>query len=226
MRKTRFLVFCLVFLICSTSMLFAQKELSKEEQIKKDKLEKQEQLKQEKIKQEQIEQELSLEKKVAPKEELKLLVPECHHKFAVEFNSYVWKLLTKEERTEKDDELMVLAANASCLHWIMIGQPINQQRGHWLLSRVYTVLNKAALALEHAEKCYLLTEEFKFDDFDLAYSYEAMARALALSGNMDKAQKFYSLAIEQSNKIKDEEDKKYFMGDFETGNWFGLESDK
>ena len=148
---------------------------------------------------------------------------QCHKKFAVECNNEVWGLLSKESRTDQEDEGMIIAAHASHYHWCRIGEPINKQRGYWLISHVYAVLNMPDQALHHAEKCLSLTEEHGFIDFDLAYAYEAMARANAAADNRQEAVKYLKLAREAGKKIKAEGDRKYFTNDLQAGPWFGVE---
>ena len=155
-------------------------------------------------------------------EEQKYSEMECHKKFAVEMNNLVWNLLGKKDRTPQEDENMVNAAHASCCHWSKVGTAINQQRGDWLISHVYAVLNRPEPAVHHAKLCMELTEEKKFEDFDLAYAYEGMARAYACSGNKTEAVKYIKLATEAGEKIKNEEDKKLFMSDFAAEPWYGV----
>jgi hypothetical protein len=44
-------------------------------------------------------------------------------------------------------------------------------------------------------------------DFDVAYTYEGVARANALAGNRDEALKYLQLADEAGQSIENEEDK-------------------
>lgn len=148
---------------------------------------------------------------------------QCHKKFAVDCNNEVWGLLSKESRTMEEDENMIHAAHASHYHWGRIGKPINVQRGHWLISHVYAVLNIPDQALYHAKKCLALTEEHGFVDFDLAYTYEAMARANAAAGDEKEAVKYLNLAREAAEKIELNEDRKLFISDLKTGPWYGIE---
>jgi hypothetical protein len=147
---------------------------------------------------------------------------ECHKKFAVELNNSVWNLLGKKDRIKGEDEKMINAAHASLHHWSIVGNEINFQRGHWLISHVYAVLNRPEPALHHAGKCMELTEQHNFVDFDLAYAYEAMARAYAAGGVKSKSEKYMKLAQEAGEKIKGEEDKKLFFSDFDAGPWYGM----
>jgi hypothetical protein len=153
-------------------------------------------------------------------EEQKYTEQECHKKFAVELNNLVWNLLGKKDRTPQEDETMINAAHGSCYHWSKVGTAINQQRGDWLISHVYAVLNRPEPALHHAKLCMELTEEKKFEDFDLAYAYEGIARAFASAGNKSDSEKYIKLAKEAGEKIKNKEDKDIFFGDFEAGPWY------
>jgi hypothetical protein len=155
-------------------------------------------------------------------EDEKLTKEEYHKKFAVELFNLVWTLLGKEDRTKSDDDKMINAAYASLYHWSVVGKAINSQRGHWMVSRVYSVLARPEPALYHAQKCMELTQQHNFVDFDLAFAYEAMARAYAANRNRAECQKYVKLALEAGEKIKGEEDRKYFFSDFEKGPWYGM----
>jgi hypothetical protein len=147
---------------------------------------------------------------------------QCHKIFAVELNNLVWEFLGKENRTSQEDEKMIHAAHASCYHWSIIGAPINLQRGEWLISHVYAYLNRAEPAVHHAKKCMELTEEHGFKDFDLAYAYEAMARAFASAENKEESAKYIALAREAGSKIEGKKDKELFFSDFKAGPWYGM----
>jgi hypothetical protein len=147
---------------------------------------------------------------------------ESHKKFAVDLNNLTWNLLGKSDRTPEEDENMIHAAHASLLHWGVVGKPINLQRGQWLVSHVYAVLNRPEPALHHAKQCMKLTEEQKLDDFDLAYAYEAMARAHAAGGNKSECEKYMQLAQEAGEKIKEKQDRDLFFTDFESGPWYDM----
>jgi hypothetical protein len=157
-------------------------------------------------------------------EEVKYTLEEAHLEFAKKTNGMVWKLLGKSERTNLENEKMILAANASLLHWMHVGTTVHHQRGEWLIAHVYTVLGQKELAKSHAYRCLKLTEKNmdQMEDFDLAYAYEGVARAEALAGNDEKAKQYLRLATEAGEKIEDEESKGIFVGDLEGGNWYGV----
>ena len=54
-----------------------------------------------------------------------------------------------------------------------------------MISHVYAILGRGKEALESAQKTMRLTKQHSFKDFDLAYAYEALARAHSASGNKD-----------------------------------------
>lgn len=139
---------------------------------------------------------------------------EWHLRFAREFNQEVWQLLSRADRTTADDLRMIEAAHASLMHWRYAGTAVHQQRGHWLLSRVYAVVGDGAQALRHAQACMALTEgpDPGFKDFDRAYALEAMARALALCGD-PACRRFLDLATQAGEQIAGHEDKRIFQGD-------------
>lgn len=147
---------------------------------------------------------------------------ECQKLFAVKLNNLTWEMLGKQNRTNDENRTMVNTAHASLYHWSVIGGPLNLQRGEWLVSHVYAVLGRSEPALYHARQCLALTEEHKFVDFDLGYAYEAMARAQAAAGNVEEAAKYKSLATDAGKNIKQEEDRKLFLGDLAAEPWYGV----
>jgi hypothetical protein len=93
-----------------------------------------------------------------------------------------------------------------------------------MIVRVYTVLGDAAAALQHAQRCLELSEAHRglMEDFDIAFAYEAMARANALAGNRAVARQYLEMAQNAGNAIANPEDKSIFQGDLQGGEWYGL----
>jgi hypothetical protein len=123
-----------------------------------------------------------------------------------------WRLMLSRE----NDELMLDCAHASRYHWALAPecQPENRARSAWLLSRAYVVAGQAAPALEHAERCLELCEQSALQDWDLAYAYEALARANVLAGAPDTAASYLELA--RAVEIAEAEDREQLAGDLET----------
>jgi hypothetical protein len=120
---------------------------------------------------------------------------------------------------------MVAAAHASYYHWLHAGTHVHEQRGEWMLAHVYTVLERDEPALHHARRCMRLTERYhaEINDFDRAYGHEALARASALTAQLEEARRERQKAEELGAQIQDPEDRQIFLGDLHGGPWFGLE---
>ena len=152
---------------------------------------------------------------------------EAHEKMAKACFNKTWDLLDKTDRNEDEENEMVHTAHASRYHWGVLvnngkGGPVNLQRGEWQIAHVYTLISRAEPALHHAKVCLKLTEDHDIGDFDLAFAYEGMARAMALSEDKDGFKKYFMLAKEAGEKIKDKGDRDYFLGELEKGLWFGM----
>ena len=68
-----------------------------------------------------------------------------------------------------------------------------------------------------------LTKKQDLKDFDLAYSYESLARANAALGNKKECKKWLAKAKEAGTLVRGKEDKNYFISDLESAPWFDCE---
>ena len=136
-----------------------------------------------------------------------------HRQLGVELFNEVWRLM----ETREDDDRMLHAAHASRFHWGEAAEagPANLARGEWQVSRVYVVLGRAEPALWHAQRCLAYCEGADLGDWDLAYAYEALARASALAGDPEAAV-WKAKAREAGDVIADPEDREHFDADFAT----------
>jgi len=144
------------------------------------------------------------------------LEQEWHEKFAKDLFNLTWDLLDKEKRTVEENDKMVHAAHASRFHWGEIGTPLEFERGEWQISRVYAVLNRTQPALYHAERCLAICTEHGIEDFDIAFAYEALARAYAAAGRAGKSQEYMSLAGQAAQEIEEEGNRDYFLSELGT----------
>ncbi len=145
-----------------------------------------------------------------------LLSEENERKLAARCFNSVWDLMEKEDRTGDEDDLMVHMAHASRYHWGQAGKAENVARGEWQVSRVYAVLRRPEPCLYHAERVLDVCTANGIDDWDIAFAYEALARAHAISGDAEAARTMTERALEAAEKIKKEEDRKIVMADLET----------
>lgn len=128
----------------------------------------------------------------------------------------VWTLLETEARTEAEEAEMIHAAHASCYHWMMSGEPVKRARGEWQCSRVYAVLGRPEPALFHARKVLDICQRDGIADFDLAFAYEALARATALAGDTAEARRWAELARAACEQVDQDDDRELVLSDLET----------
>ena len=90
-----------------------------------------------------------------------------HQYMGIEMNIQTWNLLVKDDRNEQEDIRMLNFAKASLYHWRKSPnfEPVNEQRGQWLISRVYAVLGEGKEALSYAQETLRITEENGFKEF-------------------------------------------------------------
>ena len=138
---------------------------------------------------------------------------EIHEEFAKQCFNGVWDLLDKVERTKEDEMQMIRMAHASRYHWGEIGTPLQFARGDWQIARVYAMLGFGVMSYKYAKSCLDLCEKHDLGDFDLAFAYEGLARACAVSGDLDKGQGYIYLAESAGNEIAKDEDREYFFNE-------------
>jgi hypothetical protein len=159
----------------------------------------------------------------------KLLLSSVHRFFAIECNNRCWPLFDIKPRTPEDNDHLLNVAYAAAFHWSQVGKPANDARAQWTISRACVVAQAPEAALRHAERCMAITnahydgEKFAegsgFEDWDLAFAAEAMARALVWCGRSDEAQQYMTMAKMLGAAIKGAEDRQVFMETFEGGPW-------
>jgi hypothetical protein len=81
---------------------------------------------------------------------------------------------------------------------------------------VYSVLGRGEPALWHARRCLEHVEQAGIGDWDLAYAYEALARASAVAGDAAGSAEWHARAREAGDAIAYLEDREHFDEDFAT----------
>jgi hypothetical protein len=123
----------------------------------------------------------------------------------------------------EENEDMIHYAHASRYLWgqvVASGEPktgpVNLARGDWQISRVYALLKRPHAALYHGERSLHHCKENKIGGFDLAFGYEAIARAYALMEEKTNAKKYLKLAKDAVAKIEKKEDREYVTNEINT----------
>ncbi|MFC0186740.1 hypothetical protein ACFFJY_00500 [Fictibacillus aquaticus] len=143
----------------------------------------------------------------------KLTIAEWHRKQAVECFNSCWDYIEKKDRTAEDDMKMIHLAHASRYHWGEIGTALQFARGEWQISRVYALLGRFESALYHAKNNLELCQSHNIGDFDLAFAYEANARAYLIGKEVNLANSFLKLAEDAAENIAKDADKEYFLSE-------------
>ena len=135
-----------------------------------------------------------------------------HRQLGVDLFNEVWRLMKSRE----DDDRMIHAAHASRFHWGEAPEckPENLARGEWQVSRAYTVVGLAEPALRHALRCLDICEANGIEDWDIAYAYEAVARAYKTAGKEPEAQAYKQVAAEVP--IAEQDDREQLERDLAT----------
>ena len=136
-----------------------------------------------------------------------------HRQLGVDLYNDVWRLLGKSERSAEEDDELLHQAHASTYHWLNAPEcdPKNRARGEWICSRVYSVLGRAEPAVHHAERCLAITEANaeNMEDWDVAFAYEALARAYGLAGRSGDAERFVQKARDAAAAVAHPEDREH-----------------
>ena len=145
--------------------------------------------------------------------------------FGIELNNRTMDALDAGQVTPGTCEAYIHAAHASCHHWMQVGTVANHGRGEFAVACVYAAAGLGEAALRHARRCLELVEAHpeEMADWDLAFAYDALARAQAAAGEGDAARRTRERAKAAGEAISDAEDRVYFMRWFEGGNWHGLQ---
>jgi tetratricopeptide (TPR) repeat protein len=146
------------------------------------------------------------------------VTPEEERQLAVDLFNHAWTLMELDGRSAEQDDELIHAAHASRHHWAAVGTPANLARGEWQVSRVYTVLGRVEPALHHARRClaYCEANPDALEDWDLAYAHEALARAHALAGEADEAERHAARARALSARVAGAKDREHLEADLAT----------
>lgn len=144
-------------------------------------------------------------------------VPESvQRQLAVDLFNHAWTLMDLPHPTVDQIDEMIHAAHASCFHWLHNQQPVNQARGHWQISRVYCHAGRPEAAEYHARRCLEIILAEKIGDWDLAFAYEACARAAAVREDWESVRRWIGEAEKAGEEIQEEENRQLLTTDLAT----------
>jgi len=140
-----------------------------------------------------------------------------HRYYGIHFNQKVWEQLSKPSLTVEEGYALIDIAHASNHHWRFAGTEIHQQRGAYVIARVFMSLGNPEAALIYAQRCMSLTKEGMegIMDFDFAYANEIMWKCLEGAGKTEEAKQFKKEARRLGDLIESAEDKEIFEEDYD-----------
>lgn len=141
---------------------------------------------------------------------------DARRQLAVDLFNHTWTLMELTDRTPLQDDEMIHAAHASRYHWGEVGTPANFARGEWQCSRVYAVLGRGEPSLWHARRCLAICEAHGIGDWDIAFAWEAIARASRVAGDGPAAEAALARARELATDIAEDEDRELVLSDLAT----------
>ena len=148
--------------------------------------------------------------------------------FAVQLNNDAWKVIDDgavgPEAPSREREEALYRAYASVFHWLQIGNPMNHGRGEHLISRTAVLVGAPEVALRHAERYLELIEAHPdlAEDWDRAFAHEAMARALAMVGKVERARVERLAAQTLCALVVEDEERAIVEAELAREPWFGL----
>ncbi len=153
---------------------------------------------------------------------------DMHRWFAVEFNNEVWDLLDSgvgPDAPRSDRDAVLYGAYASARHWAECGGPAQQARAEHLVARAAQAVGEHVVGLQHARRCLELIEGHPDDvaDWDAPFAHEALARALAATGDRDGGRRHRELAVALTGEVRDPMDREVLEDTLARGPWFGLD---
>ena len=137
---------------------------------------------------------------------------------AAQLFNETWRLMEREGRSQEEDDRMVHTVHASRYHWgqVPTATPAHLARGEWQVSRVYAVLGRSEPAICHAQRVVDICQANGIGDWDLAFGYEALARAFAVAADAGAARAFTDKALAAAESIAEDEDRGLLLADLET----------
>jgi len=153
---------------------------------------------------------------------------DVHRWLGAHLNNDAWRVIDDEAISPHDPPTLredaLYRAYASAYHWRQVGSAINHGRGEHLISRTAVLVGSVDLAISHATRYLELidTHPDLAEDWDHAFAHEAMARALAMSGDDDRARSELREAQRLCALIAKPEERAIVEGELVREPWFGL----
>ena len=117
-----------------------------------------------------------------------------------------WELLESTRNADDDDELLTVAFS-SRFHWLRAGAIEQWITSDWMVARAAAATGDGVLSLRFAERAHAAAQENAVPDWLVASTAEGMARAYAVTGDLEAFNNWSALAARLIEVIADPEDK-------------------
>lgn len=154
---------------------------------------------------------------------------DLHRWFGAQLNNTMWDRIedpeTGPDTARSERESLLYSAYAAAYHWRQVGTVANHARGEHLIARMAVKLGEAEVALRHARRCLELVEADpdEMADWDLAFAHEALARALAATGDGTAGARHRRQAETLTAALADDGDRELLEAELARPPWFGLD---
>ncbi|WP_088321037.1 hypothetical protein [Kineosporia sp. R_H_3] len=154
---------------------------------------------------------------------------DMHRWFGVELNNEVWSLLgdgITPDSPQDDKDLVLYGAYASARHWRECGDAANAARAEHAIARAALAVGEPDVALRHARRCLALVEANPdvTADWDAPFAHEALARALAATGDLEAGRAHRETAVRLTAACADPGDREVLEAELSRAPWFGLDA--
>jgi hypothetical protein len=117
-----------------------------------------------------------------------------------------WELL-ESTRSADDDVELLTAAFSSRFHWSSVGAIEQWITSDWMVARAAAATSDGELSLRFAERAHRAAQENAVPDWLIASTAEGVARAFAVTGDVEAFNNWSALAARLIEVIADPEDK-------------------
>ena len=144
----------------------------------------------------------------------KMDVRAAHDYFSKQCFNSAWDLIEKGNKAENEILAMIHTAHASVYHWLRRVDCTDQNLsiGYWQLSHMYALIGEGGNAFRYAEICKKHSKMHGVASVFLGYAYEALARALSITGNQEDKVKYLEKARQLAQTLPDD-DREQLLGD-------------
>lgn len=141
----------------------------------------------------------------------------AHRYFAAQCFNQTWELIEKTDRSPEEDEHMLRLAMASMYHWTQRPDfsPTSASVGYWQISRVSSMLNRAAPAAHYASLALRESERLGVPPFCRGYAFEALSLAALVGGDPSAAKAALERAWAVLPELEDDDIRLQFTSDLQ-----------